>query len=128
MLDNLIELAIELVPVTVKSLQNSFDKDNYVTTSGRYGEYGIFLANSKMGAYITGFINNVETTVYFIKVPYVHKKEHMQSDDQVIIVCIANKDSKGMWRKPFVNKRYCLAIGDFEQDNKIIVDKYIEGA
>lgn len=125
MLNTLIELGVELVPVTVKSLKNSFDNQQ-AHDSGRYSEYGIFLANNRMGGFMTGYINKIETTVYFMRYPYRHKKEKIEPNDQVVIVCICNKDKRDMWQKPFTNSRYCLGIGDYT-GNQITIEKCIKG-
>ena len=105
MLEYLTELAETETPITLKSLENSFDDLNchvlYYCDSNSFIE-GI------NGGWLFGRKDSVSMRVYVV--PYNFKAEYRQKakpDDEVIIVKLSNRGNNKIY---FLNNKYCEGV------------------
>ena len=88
MLNQIIELAKYEVPITLKSLKNSFDE--LITHSTLYSKTIFFREfDSNMG-WIKGIVQNRKIRIIFSRVPEAEKREDIKDNDNIIIVRIVD--------------------------------------
>ena len=106
MIENIIELAANKVPVTLRSLKNSFD------TLSESNEYSTFLAfrGSIAGGWIKIEYKGNEYTIFFISSEDMGKMMRRYDDkEEVIIVDIDRTDKNYMTEKIlYIDEDYCL--------------------
>ena len=106
MIENIIELAANKVPVTLRSLKNSFD------TLSESNEYSTFLAfrGSVAGGWIKTEYKGDKYTIFFISSEDMGKMMRRYDDkEEVIIVDIDRTDKNCMTEKIlYIDEDYCL--------------------
>ena len=106
MMESIIELAANKVPITLKSLKNSFD------TLSESKEYSTFLAfrGSVAGGWIKIEYKGDKYTIFFISSKDMGKMMRQYDDkEEVIIVDIDRTDKNCMTEKIlYINEDYCL--------------------
>ena len=106
MIENIIELAANKVPVTLRSLKNSFE------TLSESSEYSTFLAfrGSITGGWIKVKYNGKKYTIFFISSKDMGKTiRRYEDEDEVIIVDIDRTDKNYMTEKIlYIDEDYCL--------------------
>lgn len=106
MIKSIIELAENKVPVTLKSLKNSFE------TLSESNEYSTFLAfrGSVAGGWIKIEYNGERYTIFFISSEDMGKMMRRYDDkEEVIIVDIDRTDKNYMTEKIlYIDEDYCL--------------------
>ena len=105
MIESIIELAANKVPITLKSLKNSFD------TLSESKEYSTFLAfrGSIAGGWIKIEYKEDKYTIFFISSKDMGKTiRRYEDEDEVIIVDIDQINDDSITRKILYNdKEYC---------------------
>lgn len=106
MIESIIELAENKVPVTLRSLKNSFE------TLSESDEYSTFLAfrGSIAGGWIKIEYNGERYTIFFISSEDMGKMMRRYDDkEEVIIVDIDRTDKNYMTEKIlYIDEDYCL--------------------
>ena len=106
MIESIIELAANKVPVTLRSLKNSFE------TLSESNEYSTFLAfrGSVAGGWIKIEYNGNKYTIFFISSEDMGKMMRRYDDkEEVIIVDIDRTDKNCMTEKIlYIDEDYCL--------------------
>ena len=106
MIENIIELAANKVPVTLRSLKNSFE------TLSESNEYSTFLAfrGSVAGGWIKIEYKGDKYTIFFISSKDMGKMMRQYDDrEEIIIVDIDRTDKNCMTEKIlYIDEDYCL--------------------
>ena len=127
LIEELVQLAEECVPINLGSLKNSLG--NVIEESKMLADYGAFVGESnfciKGGFFIFEF-EQTEYTVYFV--PYIKDvcfeyfdNKYYHNDENVVITKITLKTSKGLRSAIFINKYYSSSV--FEKNNTKTIRK-----
>lgn len=127
LIEELIQLAEECVPINLGSLKNSLS--NITEESEMLADYGAFVGESNFctkGGFLIFEFEQTEYTVYFV--PYIKDvcfeyfdNKYYRNDENVVITKITLKTTKGLKSAIFINKYYSSSV--FEKDNTKTIHK-----
>ena len=105
MLENIIELAENKVPITLKSLKNTF---KIISESNKYDTFVAF-RGSITGGWIRVKYNEKKYAIFFISSKDMGKTiRRYEDEDEVIIVDIDQINDDSMTRRIlYIDKEYC---------------------
>ncbi len=130
LIEELLQLAEECVPVNLGSLKNSIG--NIIEESKMFADYGAFVGESHFctrGGYFVFKFEQTEYILYFV--PYIKdvcfeyfNDKYYRNDENVVITKITLKTIKGLKSAIFINKYYSSSA--FEKDNTKTIYKVMK--
>lgn len=127
LIEELIQLAEECVPINLGSLKNSLG--NVIEESKMLADYGAFTGESNFctrGGFFIFEFDQTEYTIYFV--PYIKdvcfeyfNDKYYRNDENVVITKITLKTTKGLRSAIFINKYYSSSV--FERNNTKTIRK-----
>lgn len=130
LIEELLQLAEECVPINLGSLKNSIG--NIIDESKMLADYGAFVGENHFcirGGYFIFEFEQTEYTIYFV--PYIKdicfeyfNDKYYSNDENVVITKITLKTVKGLKSAIFINTNYSSSV--FKKDNTKIICKVMK--